>query len=81
MVVNSDILPIKNQMSQFTTVPQATLRQKTNRIFPKSVNFKIKDNLTFEQKAAHKVFSQSTDNKVYSYGKSNGFVIVNNKMS
>ena len=45
----------------------------------KNIHFKIRNNLTFEQRIALKKLSQSTENKVYSYGKCTAFLICNNK--
>ena len=39
---------------------------------------KIRSNSTFQQRPALKELSQSTENKVYSYDKGTGFVILNN---
>ena len=42
-------------------------------------HFKIRNNLTFEQRIALKELSQSAENKVYSYDKGTGFAILSNK--
>ena len=55
------------------------LRQKISNVTSKNMNFKIRSNLTFEHRTALKELSQSTENKVYSYDKGTGFVILNNK--
>ena len=55
------------------------LRQKINNVISKNIHFKIRSNLTFEQRAALKELSQSNVKKVYSYDKGTGFVILNNK--
>ena len=55
------------------------LRQKISNVISKNINFKVRSNLTFEQRKALKELSKSTENKVYSYDKSNGFLILNNK--
>ena len=55
------------------------LRQKISNVISKNINFKIRSHLTFEQRTALKELSQSTENKVYSYDKGTGFVILNNK--
>ena len=54
------------------------LKQKISNIISKNINFEIQSNLTFEQRAAFKEFSRSTENKVYSYDKGTGFLILNN---
>ena len=43
-----------------------SLRQKICNAISKNIHFKIRNNLTFEQKIALKELSQSTENKVYS---------------
>ena len=55
------------------------LRQKISNVISKNINFKTRSNLTFEQRTALKELSQSTENKVYSYDKGTGFVLLNNK--
>ena len=55
------------------------LRQKISNVISKNMNFKIRNNLAFEQRTALKELPQSTENKVYSYGKGIGFVILNKK--
>ena len=50
-----------------------SLRQKISNVISKIIHFKIRNNLTFEQRIALKKLSQSTENKVYSYGKCTGF--------
>ena len=55
------------------------LSQKISNVISKNINFKIRSNLTFEQRATLKELSGSTENKVYSYDKGTGFVILNNK--
>ena len=54
------------------------MRQKIRSI-SKNINFKIRNNLTFEQRTALKEISESTENKVYSYDKAVVFEILNNK--
>ena len=56
-----------------------SLRQKISNVISKIIHFKIRNNLTFEQRIALKKLSQSTENKVYSYGKCTAFLICNNK--
>ena len=56
-----------------------SLRQKISNVISKIIHFKIRNNLTFEQRIALKELSQNTENKVYSYDKGTGFVILNNK--
>ena len=56
-----------------------SLRQKISNVISKNIHFKIRNNLTFEQRIALKELSQNTENKVYSYDKGTGFVILNNK--
>ena len=55
------------------------IRQKVSNVISKNINFKIRSNLTFEQRTALKELSQSTENKVYSYDSGTSFVIFNNK--
>ena len=55
------------------------LRQKISNVIFKKIHFKIRSNLTFEQRATLKQLSQSTENKVYSNNKDTGFVILYNK--
>ena len=55
------------------------LRQKISNVISKNIHFKIRSNLTFEQRAALKELSQSNVKKVYSYDKGTGFVILSNK--
>ena len=55
------------------------LRQKISNVISKKIHFKIRINLTFEQRAALKELSQSIVKKVYSYDKGTSFVILNNK--
>ena len=55
------------------------LQQKISNIVFKNMNFKIRNNLAFEQRTALKELPQSTENKVYSYSKGIGFVIHNKK--
>ena len=55
------------------------LRQNISSVISKNINFKIRSYLTFEQTTALKELLQSTENKVYSYDKGTGFVILNNK--
>ena len=55
------------------------LRQKISNVISKNIYFKIRSNLTFEQRVALKELSQSNEKKVYSYDKGTGFVILNNK--
>ena len=54
-------------------------RQKISNIIFKKIYFKIRSNLTFEQRATLKQLSQSTENKIYLYNKDTGLVILNNK--
>ena len=56
-----------------------SLRQKISNVISKNIHFKIRNNLAFEQGIALKELSQNTENKVYSYDKGTGFVILNNK--
>ena len=42
------------------------LQWKISKVISKNVHFKTRSNLTFEQRAALKELSQSTENKVYS---------------
>ena len=56
-----------------------SLRQKISNVISKNIHFKIRNNLTFEHRIALEELSQSTENKVYSYDKGTGFVILNNK--
>ena len=53
-----------------------SLRQKISNVISKIIHFKIRNNLTFEQRIALKELSQNTENKVYSYDKGTGFVIL-----
>ena len=53
-----------------------SLRQKTSNVISKNIYFKIRNNLNFEQRIALKELSQNTENKVYSYDKDTGFVIL-----
>ena len=55
------------------------LRQKISNVISKNIHFKIRSNLSFEQRAALKELSQSNVKKVYSYDKGTGFVILSNK--
>ena len=55
-----------------------SLRQKISNVISKNLNFKIRSNLTFEQRAALKELPQSTENKVYSGNNDSGFVRLNN---
>ena len=57
------------------------LRQKISNVISKNIQFKIRSNLTFEQRAALNELSQSNENKVYSYDKGTGFAILNKKDS
>ena len=57
----------------------ALLRQKFSNVISKNIHFKIRSNLTFEERRALKELSQGTENKVYSDDKGTGFVIFNNK--
>ena len=52
---------------------------KISIVISKNISFKIRTNLTLEQRTALKELSQSTENKVYSYDKGISFVILNNK--
>ena len=54
------------------------MRQKIISI-SKNINFKIRNNLTFEKRTVLKELSESTENKVYSYDKAVVFEILNNK--
>ena len=56
-----------------------SLGQKISPIISKNIHFKIRNNLTFEQRIVLKELWQGTENKVYYYGKGTGFVILNNK--
>ena len=53
-----------------------SLRQKISNVISKNIYFKIRNNLNFEQRIALKELSQNTENKVYSYDKDTGFVIL-----
>ena len=55
------------------------LRQKISNVISKNIHFKIRSNLSFEQRAALKELSQSNVKKVYSYDKGTSFVILSNK--
>ena len=56
-----------------------SLRQKISNVISKNIHFKIRNNLTFEQRIALKEISKCTENKVYSYDKGTRFVILSNK--
>ena len=53
--------------------------QKNSNVISKNIHFKIRNNLTIEQRITLKEVSQSTDSEVYSYDKGTGFVILKNK--
>ena len=55
-----------------------SLQQKISNLFWKT-HFKIRNNLTFEQRITLKELLQSAENKVYSYDKGIGFAILSNK--
>ena len=54
-----------------------SLRQKISNVISKSIHFKIRSKLTFQQRIALKELSQIIENKVYSYDKGIGFVTLN----
>ena len=54
------------------------MRQKIINI-SKNINFKIRNNLPFEQRTALKELPERTENKIYSYNKAVVFEILNNK--
>ena len=55
------------------------MRQIISNVISKSIHFKIRNKLTFQQRIALKELSQIIENKVYSYDKGTDFVTLNNK--
>ena len=78
-IVNATEICALNLEKGNQTENAVLLRQKISNVISKNIHFKIRSNLTFEQRAALKELSQSNVKKVYSYDKSTGFVTLNNK--
>ena len=78
-IVNATEFCVLSLEKENQTENAELLRQKISNVISKNINFKIRSNLTFEERAAPKELSQSTEYKVYSYDKGTGFVILKNK--
>ena len=65
-IVNATEICALSLQKENQTEKAESLRQKISYVVSKNIHFKIRNNLTFEQKIALKELSQSTENKVYS---------------
>ena len=65
-IVNATEICALSLEKENQTEKAESLRQKISNVVSKNIHFKIRNNLTFEQKIALKELSQSTENKVYS---------------